>query len=115
GGRVKPRRIGLVAALPVLWLLVFFAFPFLLVLRLSLSDTALAIPPYTPQLDWSAGLAGLKAFVEALDFEMYRRLTSDPFYLNAYLNSLKFAATGTVLALLVGYPMAYGMARCRPG
>ncbi|WP_216361263.1 ABC transporter permease [Caulobacter mirabilis] len=46
---------------------------------------------------------------------MYKRLGEDPFYLQAYLSSLKFAATGTVLALLVGYPMAYGMARCRPG
>jgi len=103
------------AIIPALWLAVFFAFPFLLVLRLSLSDTALAIPPYTPQLDLGAGVAGIKAFFGALDLEMYRRLTGDPFYLNAYLNSLKFAATGTILALLVGYPMAYGMARCRPG
>ncbi|MDP1737862.1 MAG: ABC transporter permease subunit [Caulobacter sp.] len=103
------------ALLPGLWLAIFFAFPFLLVLRLSLSDTALAIPPYTPRIDWSAGIEGLKAFFAALDVEMYRRLGEDRLYFDAYVSSLQFAATGTILALLVGYPMAYGMAKCRPG
>ena len=112
--RGNGRVVNRAALIPAIWLAVLFAFPFLLVFRLSLSDTALAIPPYTPQLDWAAGIEGLKAFFGALDFEMYRRLGEDPFYLNAYLSSLKFAATGTLLALLVGYPMAYGMARCKP-
>ena len=52
-------RSRLAAILPGLWLAVFFAFPFLLIARLSLSDTALAMPPYAPHLDWSAGLAGI--------------------------------------------------------
>ncbi|MDP1629996.1 MAG: ABC transporter permease subunit [Caulobacter sp.] len=109
----RPR--GRAALLPGLWLAIFFALPFLLVLRLSLSDTALAIPPYAPQIDWSQGLAGLKAFFAGLDLEKYRQLGEDRLYLDAYLSSLRFAAAGTGLALLVGYPMAYGMARCRPG
>ncbi|MBP7704460.1 MAG: ABC transporter permease subunit [Caulobacter sp.] len=109
-GRPKTRAV----ILPALWLGVFFAFPFLLVLKLSLSDSALAIPPYAPQLDWSAGVEGVKAFFAALDLEMYARLTSDRFYFDAYISSLRFAATGTLLALLVGYPMAYGMANCSP-
>lgn len=100
--------------LPAIWLGVLFAFPFLLVFKLSLSDSALAIPPYAPQLDWGGGLAAIRAFFGALDFEMYARLTSDRLYLDAYLTSLKFAAGGTLIALLVGYPMAYGMARCKP-
>ena len=103
------------ALLPALWLAILFAFPFLLVLRLSLSDTALAIPPYTPRIDWAGGMEGIRAFVGALDGEMYRRLVSDRLYFDAYVSSLRFAATGTILALLVGYPMAYGMAKCRPG
>ena len=103
------------AILPGLWLAILFAFPFLLVLRLSLSDTALAIPPYTPQIDWAKGVEGIRAFVGALDVDMYRRLGSDRLYLDAYVSSLGFAATGTLFALLVGYPMAYGMAKCRPG
>ena len=102
------------ALLPGLWLGLFFAFPFLLVLRLSLSDTALAIPPYTPQIDWAKGVEGIGAFLGALDGAMYGRLGSDRLYLDAYVSSLGFAATGTLLALLVGYPMAYGMAKCRP-
>ena len=103
------------ALLPALWLAIFFVFPFLLVLRLSLSDTALAIPPYTPQIDWSGGWEAIEAFFAALDGDMYRRLGSDRLYVDAFLSSLRFAATGTILALLVGYPMAYGMAKCRPG
>jgi putrescine transport system permease protein len=112
---VKPRLDKLAGLAPLIWLGVFFAFPFLLVAKLSLSDQALAIPPYAPQLDWSAGLAGLKAFVAALDFETYRRLTGDGLYLAAYLSSLRFAGLATVIALLIGYPLAYGMARCSPG
>jgi putrescine transport system permease protein len=103
------------ALIPYLWLLLFFALPFLMVFRLSLSDSALAIPPYTPQIDWGGGLAGLKAFLDGLDFEAYGRLVGDRLYVNAYVSSLVFAAQGTALALLLGYPMAYAMARCKPG
>ncbi len=102
------------ALIPYAWLLVFFALPFLLVFRLSLSDSALAIPPYAPRIDWSAGIDGLKAFFAALDFDTYRQLGSDSLYARSYLSSLRFAAEGTVLALLIGYPMAYGMAGCKP-
>jgi len=109
--RTLPR---LSALIPYAWLLVFFALPFLLVLRLSLSDSALSIPPYAPQIDWSAGIDGIRAFIEALDFDTYKTLSGDSLYFNAYVSSLRFALEGTVLALLVGYPMAYGMARCKP-
>jgi len=117
GRRTQPvsRPRSRAALLPALWLAVFFAFPFLLVLRLSLSDTALAIPPYSPQIDWAGGWEAIKAFFGALDGEMYQRLGEDRLYFDAYVSSLRFAATGTLLALLVGYPMAYGMAKCRPG
>ncbi|RYF93550.1 MAG: ABC transporter permease subunit [Caulobacteraceae bacterium] len=102
------------ALIPYAWLLVFFALPFLLVARLSLSDSALSIPPYTPQIDWSGGIEGLKVFFAALDFDTYKQLGSDSLYAESYVSSLRFAAEGTILALLVGYPMAYGMARCKP-
>lgn len=107
-------RTGLAALAPFLWLGLFFLFPFLLVAKLSLSHTALAIPPYEPRLDWSAGLAGLQDFVSKLDFEAYARLPADHIYVAAYLSSLKFAAGATVILLLVGYPMAYAMSRCTP-
>jgi len=108
------RRRGLAAILPFLWLAVFFAFPFLLVAKLSLSDTALAMPPYAPRIDWSQGLAGVRTFLAGLDGETYARLTTDRLYLDAYLSSLRLAALGTGLLLLIGYPIAYGISRCPP-
>ncbi|CAN5783124.1 ABC transporter permease subunit [soil metagenome] len=109
----KPRT-GLAAIAPFLWLGVFFLFPFFLVAKLSLSDTALAIPPYAPRVDWSAGVEGVRAFFAALDFETYARLTRDSLYIASYLSSLKFAAIATSLLLIIGYPIAYGMSRFPP-
>ena len=107
-------RSGLAAILPFLWLAVFFAFPFLLVAKLSLSDSALAMPPYAPRIDWSQGLAGVRAFLAGLDGETYARLTTDRLYLDAYLSSLWLAALGTGILLVIGYPIAYGISRCPP-
>ncbi|MBP7814572.1 MAG: ABC transporter permease subunit [Phenylobacterium sp.] len=109
----KPRG-GLAALAPFLWLGVFFLFPFFLVAKLSLSDTALAMPPYAPRVDWSAGSEGVRAFFAALDFETYARLTSDSLYIASYLSSLRFAAVATGMLLIIGYPIAYGMSRFPP-
>lgn len=108
-------RTALAATAPFLWLGVFFLFPFLLVAKLSLSETALAMPPYAPRIDWSAGLVGVRTFLAGLDFETYARLTSDRLYIVAYLSSLKFATVATLILLLLGYPLAYAMSRCSPG
>jgi putrescine transport system permease protein len=110
----KNRR-WLVIAVPYLWLAIFFLAPFLIVLKISLSDPAVAQPPYVPVLDFSQGIAGLKAFFSALDFETYRFLASDPLYINAFLSSLKIAVFSTVLSLIVAFPLAYGMARAPNG
>ncbi|MBV7410581.1 ABC transporter permease subunit [Maritimibacter sp. DP1N21-5] len=104
------RRAALIL-LPYSWLLALFLIPFLIVLKISVSDTALAIPPYTPTLDLSEGWAGLKAFFAQLDFDNFRFLATDDLYWKAYLSSLKIAVTSTFLTLLVAYPIAYGMAR----
>jgi len=104
-----------VIALPYLWLALFFALPVVMVAKLSLSHTVLAIPPYAPQLDLSKGHAGVRAFVHALSFETYTRLTADRLYALAYLSSLKFAAVATAILLLIGYPIAYGMSRFGTG
>ncbi|MEI4232808.1 ABC transporter permease subunit [Roseovarius sp. D22-M7] len=103
------RRAALILV-PYLWLLVLFLVPFLIVFKISLSDIALAIPPYTPTLDLSAGWQGLKDFVSQLDFENYVFLTEDDLYWKAYLSSVRIAVIATALTLLVGYPIAYGMA-----
>ncbi|HET7850320.1 MAG TPA: ABC transporter permease subunit [Pseudolabrys sp.] len=102
-------RIALLA--PYLWLLVFFLVPFVIVLKISLSQTALAQPPYAPVLDLAAGWRGLVAFVRALSFEAYRLIASDAIYLLSYLKSLEVAAVSTAILLLIGYPIAYGIVR----
>jgi len=95
---------------PYLWLLALFLVPFAIVLRIALSDAALAIPPYTPTLDPAAGWAGLRDLIAGLDFESFLWLTEDDLYWKAYLSSLRIAALATFLTLLVGFPIAYGMA-----
>ncbi|MCG7495118.1 ABC transporter permease subunit [Thalassobius sp. Cn5-15] len=104
------RRLFLISV-PYLWLLALFLIPFVIVLKIALSDTALSIPPYTPQIDISAGWEGLKGFFAALDMENFVWLTEDDLYWKAYVSSLKIATISTLLALLVGYPIAYGMAQ----
>ncbi len=100
----------LLVAVPYLWLLFLFLVPFAIVFKISLSDIALAIPPYAPTLDLSEGWQGIKSFFTELDFENYVFLTTDDLYWKAYLSSLKIAAVSTFLTLLVGFPIAYGMA-----
>lgn len=107
------RRFTLIA-LPYLWLLCLFLIPFLIVLKIALSDAALAIPPYTPQLDLAAGWQGIRSFFADLDFENFWFLTTDDLYWKAYLSSFQIAALSTLITLLVGYPMAYAMARAAP-
>ncbi len=98
----------LVVAIPYIWLLVFFAAPFLIILKISLSDTAIAMPPYTPTFE---GFGTVGDFLSQLDFENYAFLTEDPLYLSAYISSLRIAFISTILLLLIGYPMALAMAR----
>ncbi len=98
----------LVVIIPYLWLLLFFAAPFLIILKISLSDTAIAMPPYLPVFE---GPDMLGDFVRQLDLENYSFLLEDPLYLQSYLSSLRIAAISTVLLLLIGYPIALAMAR----
>ncbi|MGH1579123.1 ABC transporter permease subunit [Planktotalea sp.] len=107
------RRLSLIAV-PYLWLLALFLIPFLIVLKISLSDTALEIPPYLPQLDLAEGWKGFTSFFAELDFENFAFLTTDDLYWKAYLSSLKIALVSTFFTLLIGYPIAYSMARAAP-
>ena len=101
----------LVIAIPYLWLLIFFALPFLVIFKISLSDTELAQPPYVPIFAFDYTWKSITDFVSALDFENYSRLVDEFLYARSYLISLKIAAISTILLLLIGYPIAYGMAR----
>jgi putrescine transport system permease protein len=97
--------------LPWLWLAAFFLVPFAIVLKISLSQTAIAQPPYEPLLDPAAGLAGLREFLGALSPDNYAILASDAIYLASYLKSLEVAAVSTLILLVSGYPVAYALAR----
>ena len=101
----------LVIIIPYLWLLFFFLIPFVIVFKISLSQTAIAMPPYTPVLDFSDGVSGFFAGFRDLNFDNYVWLTQDALYFKAYVSSVIIAAISTVLTLIVGYPIAYGMAR----
>ncbi len=101
---------GAVIGIPYLWLLALFLVPFAIVLKISLSTTTIAMPPYEPAFaleNWPDFLANLKR----LTVDNYFWLADDPLYLDAYLSSLRIAAISTVLALLVAYPLAYAMSR----
>ncbi|WP_186419094.1 ABC transporter permease subunit [Bosea sp. CS1GBMeth4] len=97
----------LVAAIPYLWLVAFFLAPFAIVLRIALSDAATDLPPYAPHFP---GISQLGEFLSALDFENFRLLGDDPLYWQSYLSSLRIAALTTLIALAIGYPLAYAMA-----
>ncbi len=108
-------RRRLIVAIPYLWLGVFFLVPFLIVLKISLSQTAIAQPPYTPVLDLAAGWTGLRDFFSGLSLDNFTALGADVIYLLSYLKSLEIAAVSTLILLLIGFPVAYGMARAPRG
>ncbi len=96
--------------LPYAWLALFFLAPFLIVFKISFSDPVLAQPPFTALIDWSKdGIHAIHA-----TWDNYRFLFSDNLYALSYLKSIWIAAVSTFLCLLLGYPMAYGIARSQP-
>src|SRR5262245_21165081 len=111
GDRDKSVGARFIVLVPYLWLVCLFLVPFLIVLKISFSQTAIAQPPYVPVLDPAAGWEGLKAFVTGLSVDNYASLAGDVLYVTSYLKSLQVAALATLILLLIGYPLAYGMAR----
>src|ERR1700730_5942007 len=105
----RPARLGAIA--PYLWMVLFFLVPFGFVLKISLSQTAIAQPPYTPVFDFTEGFSAIKAAFGELSLDNFRLLISDNIYILSYLRSLVVAVTSTGILLLIGYPIAYGMAR----
>jgi putrescine transport system permease protein len=98
----------LVYAVPGLWLLVFFLLPFLFVLKISVAESVIAQPPYTPLFETTPeGVSVLATFGN------YRFLVEDRLYLLSYFTSLRIALVSTVLCLVIGYPIAYAIARAR--
>jgi putrescine transport system permease protein len=104
-----PARFAAIA--PYVWMVLFFLVPFGFVLKISLSQTEIAQPPYAPVFDLTAGWAALQEAFAALSLDNFRLLLSDNLYLLSYFRSVIVAATATAILLLIGYPIAYGMAR----
>ena len=95
---------------PYAWLLLYFLAPFFIILKISLADPVVAMPPFTPLVDWAAsGWARIHVSIDN-----YLFLFEDPYYITIYLNSVKMAAISTLLCLLLGYPMAYFITRQPP-
>jgi putrescine transport system permease protein len=100
----------LVIGVPVLWLVLFFLVPFALVLRVSLSQSVLAQPPFAPTFDWRDP-ADFFEKLRQLGFSAYAGLLDDPIYVQAGVQSLLMASAATIVTLLVAYPFALAMAR----
>ncbi|MEA3180479.1 MAG: putrescine transport system permease protein [Gammaproteobacteria bacterium] len=94
----------------MVWLIVLFLIPFIIVFKISFSEVRLAMPPYAPLFEWLDG----KLVAVKLNFSNYAFLFTDALYVSSYLYSLKVAAVSTLLCLLLGYPMAYAIARSNP-
>jgi putrescine transport system permease protein len=108
--KLMPGQRWGVIAVPYLWMLFFFAIPFLIVLRISFSQRdQTSSPPYTPILEYIDNAVTMK-----LNLSHYVTLVTDSLYVQAYASSLWIAAVSTLLALLIGYPMAYVIARLPP-
>ena len=99
-----------VIGIPFLWLLLFLVVPFAIVFKISFAEMAVAIPPFTELLTFVE-----EKLAVSLNIGNYLFLLKDHLYVTAYLSSLRIAAVATLLALLVGYPIAYGLARAHPG
>ena len=104
-------RRRFVLAIPYAWLLLFFALPFAVIVRLSVSQSIVAQPPYAPQFDLATGLSGLMEAARQFSFENFAILLSDELYLESYLSSVRIALIATVIALLIAYPMALAISR----
>lgn len=104
--RYLPRGRHAVIGVPFLWLFMFFLLPFFIVLKISFAEADVAIPPYTEVWTWAENQLSL-----VLNLGNYIFLGEDELYLAAYLGSLKMATISTLLCLLIGYPMAYAIAR----
>ena len=104
--RMLPSGRKLVIGIPFLWLFLFFMLPFFLVMKISFSEAALAIPPYTEIYAYAE-----QKFQLLLNLGNYAMLAGDELYLSAYLGSLKVALISTLLCLAVGFPMAYAISR----
>ena len=96
-----------IIAIPYIWLLLFFLAPFVIVFKISLADPIIAQPPFTPFFNQGSD-GGFSIYTT---FDNFLYLFQDSLYFVTYLNSVKLAFIATLFTLLIGYPIAYGIAR----
>ena len=110
-----PRKLqfslnGVIIAVPFYWLLIFFLAPFVIVFKISVAESLIASPPFSPLFD----IAQNGALSVHLVFDNYAYLWEDSLYINTYVNSIRISTISTVLCLLLGYPIAYAIVRSAP-
>ena len=105
----RPARIA--AVVPYIWMALFFLVPFGFVLKIALSQTAIAQPPYVPVFDIFAGWGAFKSALSQFSLDNFKLLASDDIYVLSYARSLFVAIVSTAILLLTAYPVAYGMSR----
>ena len=107
---VQARWQRIVVFIPYVWMLVFFLFPFFIVAKISLAESIIASPPFTQLLEWTEeGILTVR-----LVFDNFVYVLEDELYANTYINSVKIAGISTLISLLIGYPIAYGIVRSPP-
>ncbi len=105
----RPARIAAIA--PYIWMTLFFLVPFGFVLKIALSQAAIAQPPYVPAIDIAAGWSAFKSALLQLSFDNFKLIASDDLYVLSFARSLSVAIVSTAILLLTAFPVAYGMSR----
>ena len=110
GRRIQARWRSIIVFVPYAWLLVFFLFPFFIVAKISLAEIVIASPPFSSMIEWTdEGVMTIR-----LVFDNFIYILTDSLYYRTYFNSLKISIISTIICLLIGYPMAYGIVRSGP-
>jgi len=101
---------SIVIFIPYAWLLLFFLFPFFIVAKISVAEMTIASPPFTKMIEWTDGTI----MTIRISWENFIYVLEDNLYYTTYFNSLKISIISTILCLLFGYPIAYGIVRSSP-
>jgi len=112
--RLLPHNPGRTAVIgvPYLWLILFFLLPFLIVLKISVSEMNVGQPPFKPLTEMVDNFLNIRVYLG--NFISLFDVANDDLYARTYLSSLKYAAWTTLFCLIIGFPFAYFMARAKP-
>jgi len=108
--KLLPTSRTLVVAPTFLWMILFLLVPFFARAQDQFfADLDFGVPPYTPLAQFAE-----ESISFVLNLRGYILLFSDNLYLATYVSSLKMAAVTTIFCILIGYPVAYYIARSSP-